>query len=441
MKVTKRVYPSPILEIDEVTYYLKAVVEHSGGPEGGLDSGHYTTALNMETLWVICDDSSEFKITEVTPIDGYLFFYETSPLKLSKELVNTLSAASAVQREIFSSFVNRPMDEISTAQKAAQDLDPKDLSIELDMSRDEIIEKLQSLNVSVVKGQTTARYKEILKNKLKSDHPINQMLRNLDASKLKSIACKIKVKYDAHRSQMFTKIANYFFRTHPNSPLTSLKKCMNAPNVEGNKAEINKNHPIFEFLQNVPDDEVRNYTKKLGKNNLRNFNSMRSYLCDYFFNHDKDAPLESFQKIIKGELPELDVTLKKDSNKRKSELRPGLKTKKSKTDSKVIDENQEKLKKCRQTFLDSITKKQGLGNHLVDNPIIDKVTKFKETMSNWNREDPCKICHESWFDQDNATSGKYIGVCQRCRNYKDKEIPMFSQLNEMIPGPSLCNHV
>ena len=43
---------------------------------------------------------------------------------------------------------------------------------------------------------------------------------------------------------------------------------------------------------------------------------------------------------------------------------------------------QEKLRNCRQIFLDSISVKQGLGKHLVDNPIIDKVTKFKETMSN-----------------------------------------------------------
>ena len=95
VKVTKRVDPSPILEIKEVMYYLKAVVKHSGGD---LETCNYTTALNMETLWVICDDSSEFKITIETPIDGYLFFHETSPLRVSKELIDKLSAAFAVQR-------------------------------------------------------------------------------------------------------------------------------------------------------------------------------------------------------------------------------------------------------------------------------------------------------------------------------------------------------
>ncbi len=56
-------------------------------------------------------------------------------------------------------------------------------------------------------------------------------------------------------------------------------------------------------------------------------------------------------------------------------------------------------------------------------------------MSNWKPEKPCKVCKESWFGQENSTRGKNIGVCQRCRNDKDKECPMFSQENEMIPGP------
>ena len=59
-----------------------------------------------------------------------------------------------------------------------------------------------------------------------------------------------------------------------------------------------------------------------------------------------------------------------------------MQTKKPKTDLDTINENQETLRNCRQTFLESISLKHGLGNHLVDNPIIDKVTKFKETMSN-----------------------------------------------------------
>ena len=84
---------------------------------------------------------------------------------------------------------------------------------------------------------------------------------------------------------------------------------MNAPSVLKHQFRVDKNHPIFEFLKNVPDESIKELTKKLGKNNLRNFNSMRSFLSDYFFNYDKKTPLESLKKFMKGELPELNVTL------------------------------------------------------------------------------------------------------------------------------------
>ena len=81
-----------------------------------------------------------------------------------------------------------------------------------------------------------------------------------------------------------------------------------------------------------------------------------------FFYHDQNTPLENFQKLIRGELPELEVTLMREPNKRKIDSRSGLQTKKSKTDLAAIDENQEKLKNCKQMFLDSIPKKEGQCN-------------------------------------------------------------------------------
>ena len=100
-----------------------------------------------------------------------------------------------------------------------------------------------------------------------------------------------------------------------------------------------------------------------------------------------------------------------------------------------MNESQERLKSKRKKFLDSISKKQGLGDCLIDNSIMDKATKFKEIMSNWNCVEPCKVCKELWFDQDNGTRGTTIGICQRCRNEKEKEIVLFSELNRMILGP------
>ena len=102
---------------------------------------------------------------------------------------------------------------------------------------------------------------------------------------------------------------------------------MNEPAAENNEAKFDKNHPIFEFLKSVPDNEVKEYTRKLGKNNLRNFDSIRLFLSKYFFDYNKNAPLESLKSFIKGEPPELDVTLKKEPNKRKSESRSGIQSK------------------------------------------------------------------------------------------------------------------
>ena len=64
--------------------------------------------------------------------------------------------------------------------------------------------------------------------------------------------------------------------------MTSLKKYISEPAAESNKAEIDKNHLIFEFLKSVPDNEIKKYTKKLGKNNLRNFDNMKSFIVNFF---------------------------------------------------------------------------------------------------------------------------------------------------------------
>ena len=175
MKITKRVDPSQLLEINGVTYYLKAVVKHSGT----IAQGHYVTAFNMEQLWVICDDSFDFKITDLTPIDGYLFFYENVCLKLSNDLLNRLSTFFQEQRnshfqyltsqsenfEIPRSFAKRNINSKQLAKTTSQiDRDPNDQSIVLELSRCETIEMLKSLNISFNNDRSTARLKEILVN-------------------------------------------------------------------------------------------------------------------------------------------------------------------------------------------------------------------------------------------------------------------------------------
>ena len=92
------------------------------------------------------------------------------------------------------------------------------------------------------------------------------------------------------------------------------------------------------------------------------------------------------------------------------------------------------MKEKRQARLNSIANKENQSHFYDDNPIIDAGSKFKERISDWKQEEACKVCEESWFDQENATKGPNIGVCKRCRYDKDKECPTFSRLNEMIPG-------
>ena len=147
------------------------------------------------------------------------------------------------------------------AKKSVDERDPDDQCIEINISRNEAMEMLESLNISFSKGQTTAVFLRTLRNKLKSSHPIHDFLKKLETSKVKEIARKIKATYNTTRGKMCTKIANHFFTYHPNAPLMSFRKCLNSPEVE-DQTEIDKKHPIFEFLRNVPDIEIKDYTKK-----------------------------------------------------------------------------------------------------------------------------------------------------------------------------------
>ena len=39
--------------------------------------------------------------------------------------------------------------------------------------------------------------------------------------------------------------------------------------------KMNKNDPIFGFLKKISDDEVKEWTKKLGQNRMKNTDNMR----------------------------------------------------------------------------------------------------------------------------------------------------------------------
>ena len=103
---------------------------------------------------------------------------------------------------------------------------------------------------------------------------------------------------------------------------------------------------------------------------------MRSFLVDYFFKYEKSTPLESFKKFTKGKITDLEVTLKKQPSKRKSESAPGIGTKKSKIDLDTINENQEKLKTSKKAFLEAIAKKEGLSQHRAVKILVPEFTNW-----------------------------------------------------------------
>ena len=72
-KNEKDLYPSPVIKVNEKSYFLKSIVRHNGT----LHEGHYKTALYMGKFWVTCNDN-DIKIDYSDPTDGYLFFYENT---------------------------------------------------------------------------------------------------------------------------------------------------------------------------------------------------------------------------------------------------------------------------------------------------------------------------------------------------------------------------
>ena len=62
-------------------------------------------------------------------------------------------------------------------------------------------------------------------------------------------------------------IRNHFFKTYPNAPLTSLRKCMHETVIEDDQGQKVKGLQVLKFLENVSDAEVKDYsTREKAKN-------------------------------------------------------------------------------------------------------------------------------------------------------------------------------
>ena len=133
---------------------------------------------------------------------------------------------------------------------------------------------------------------------------------------------------------------------------------------------------------------------------------MRKWIGAVFSFKYRSSPLDYLKKFIRDELPEYFVNLKKDTSKRKSgadseqlakKTRIEIQPKKTRIEIQEVTETQEQLKACRKKLLQSIAEKEGLGDFLIGNPIIEAGKRFHEIMENWNQEQPCHVCEESWF--------------------------------------------
>ena len=89
-KILKAVNPAPIILLNEYgqeqVNYLKSIVRHHGTSIGG---GHYTTSLNMDGKWLICNDDEDFRLTEEAPLDGYIYLHEKAHLNISQAVSYT----------------------------------------------------------------------------------------------------------------------------------------------------------------------------------------------------------------------------------------------------------------------------------------------------------------------------------------------------------------
>ena len=450
-KIGNAVHPSSTILLkkngQEEEFYLKSVVEHHGM---SLASGHYTSKLHLSNKWLICNDSEKVKVSGIEPLGGYLFLYEKTPLHVSQDTLAALLAGIEEQNQQEIDINNPPPRNMGPNTSNTAKDKPKETPLESEtdpvesvnvehFSRSELIKMLESMKVAFGKNRNTSDLRIFLKKKLELKHPIHEFLKSLEILKLKDVVMKISMKYDQSHDMMRRRIANHFFEKSPSSPLAALKKIINDEEIPGTcsepkKRKIDKSNPIIQYLKIMEENEIKEIARKLGNNRLRNHDRMRAWIAQFFFDIDQISPLKSLKKFLNGELPELDATQKKEPTKRKSEGGSGPSAKKAKLNLEEVKENQEKLKKIRKTCLESVAKKESPSSFYVDNPIIEAGVKFKEEMSKWKQEEACKICEESWFDQENASNGPNTGVCKRCRYDKDKECPTFSRLNEMIPG-------
>ena len=113
-----------------------------------------------------------------------------------------------------------------------------DYSISVDgLDRPSIMVKLQLHHSQ----QSTAKLRQTLSKNLKKHHPIHSTLNKFDKIGIRNTAkiinVSIKKKSD---NQLKAEIANYFFSTNPNSPLTALTELTSDLELTLHTADVNE---------------------------------------------------------------------------------------------------------------------------------------------------------------------------------------------------------
>ncbi len=137
------------------------------------------------------------------------------------------------------------------------------------LSREEVIQKLNSKNILAGKKRIIAKLKTSLRKNLEKNNAIHAFLYDLTIAELEEIGGKIKVKYDHGRPRLQSMVAAYFFKNHSAAPLSTLKKFksvkIDAPRIK----LVDKDDFIVKFLKTSSDCDIISWTKQLGKKKVQ----------------------------------------------------------------------------------------------------------------------------------------------------------------------------
>ena len=116
----------------------------------------------------------------------------------------------------------------------------QDYSVTLDenIQRPELMKLLRSKFGELVNERTTTQQlKNHLKRVLKEKHPLVKVLSNLEG-KLKVLCDNLKISgHKGEYQRMRFKLADFFFKTHPNAPLTEFQKVLARVNTGKSNGE------------------------------------------------------------------------------------------------------------------------------------------------------------------------------------------------------------